>query len=59
MRPWRAGMPLRWPVGLKFAAAVGAVVLGVLSVSVIPAFGVVQLRYDVERLISDDWPTSG
>jgi diguanylate cyclase (GGDEF)-like protein len=33
MRPWRAGMPVRWPVGLKFAAAVGAVVLGVLSVA--------------------------
>ncbi|MDT7576542.1 MAG: hypothetical protein QOH17_2875, partial [Pseudonocardiales bacterium] len=28
MRLWRAGMPVRWPVGLKFAAPVGAVVLG-------------------------------
>ncbi len=54
MRLWRAGRPVAWPVGLKFAAAVGAVVLGVLSVAVTAGLGVVQLRSDVERLITDD-----
>ncbi len=42
------------PVGLKFAVAVGAVVLGVLLVSVTAAIGLVQLRSNIERLISDD-----
>jgi diguanylate cyclase len=44
----------RWPVGLKFAVAVGAVVLGVLAVAVVGASGLVQLRSDVDRLTSDD-----
>jgi diguanylate cyclase (GGDEF)-like protein len=42
------------PVGLKFAVAVGAVVLGVLLVFVTAAIGLVQLRSNIERLISDD-----
>ena len=44
----------RWPVGLKFAVAVGAVVIGVLAVAVIGAAGLVQLRTDIDRLTSDD-----
>ena len=54
MRPWRACTPARWPVGLRFATAVGAVALGVLSVAVTAAVGLMQLQSDVERLISDD-----
>jgi ABC-type antimicrobial peptide transport system permease subunit len=54
MRPWRASTPVRWPVGLKFAVAIGAVAIGVLSVAVTAAIGLMQLQSDVERLISDD-----
>jgi diguanylate cyclase (GGDEF)-like protein len=55
MRPWRVSFALsRWPVGLKFAMAVGAVVIGVLAVAVIGAAGLVHLRTDIDRLISDD-----
>lgn len=54
MRPWRASTPARWPVGLKFAVAVGAVAIGVLTVAATAAIGLVQLQSDVERLISDD-----
>ena len=39
MRLRRAGLSGRWSVGLKFATAVGAVVLGVLSVAVTAANG--------------------
>ena len=39
MRPWRAGTPVKWPVGLKFAGAVGAVALGVLAVAVTAGIG--------------------
>jgi hypothetical protein len=31
MRPWRASTPVKFPVGLKFAGAVGAVAVGVLG----------------------------
>jgi hypothetical protein len=31
MRPWRASTPVTFPVGLKFAGAVGAVAVGVLG----------------------------
>ena len=54
-REWSAeSTTVRWPVGLKFAAAVGAVVLCVLSLSVLAGFGLMQLRSDIERLTSDD-----
>lgn len=53
MRLSRTGLP----VGLKFAVAVGAVVLCVLSVAVIAAAGLMQLSDDVERLITDDLAT--
>lgn len=54
MRLRRAGPLVRWPVGAKFAAAVGAVVVCVLSVSVVAAIGLTHLRSDVERLIAGD-----
>ena len=54
MRLWRAGSPVRWPVGMKFAGAVGAVVVCVLSVSTVAAMGLAQLRSDIERLTSED-----
>ncbi len=47
-------MPARRPVGMKFAGAVGAVVLGVLGVAVIGGTGLGQLRSTIERLTSDD-----
>ena len=54
MRPWRASTPVKFPVGLKFAGAVGAVAVGVLTVAVTAGIGLGQLQSDVERLISDD-----
>ena len=50
MRPWRASTPVKFPVGLKFAGAVGAVALGVLTVAVTAGIGLGQLQSDVERL---------
>src|SRR4051794_27607307 len=47
-------MPLRRSVSVKFAAAVGVVVLGVVCVALIGANGLVQLRSDIERLTLDD-----
>ena len=47
-------LPVSWPVGVKFAAAVGAVVLGMLTVTVIGTNGLTQLRANIERLTSDD-----
>ena len=54
MRLRRAGSLVTWPVGVKFAAAVGAVVLCVLSVAVVAAIGLMHLRTEMERLIADD-----
>ena len=50
----RGTMTTRWPVGLKFSGAVGAVVAGVLAVSLTGVLGLVQLRADVERLASQN-----
>lgn len=51
MRWWRRTI---LPVGVKFAAAVGAVAISMVSVSVVGGLGSGRLRADIERLISDD-----
>jgi diguanylate cyclase (GGDEF)-like protein len=55
VRLWRRTiLPANRPVGVKFAAAVGAVAVSMVSVSVVGGLGLAQLRSDIERLISDD-----
>jgi diguanylate cyclase (GGDEF)-like protein len=55
MRPRRVSVKLtKWSVGLKFAVAVGAVVLGMIAVFLTAVLGLIQLRSDIERLAVDD-----
>ena len=55
LRP--GGIRARRPVGVKFAAAVGVLVIGVLSATATAEVGMSRLNADVTRLIDDNLAT--